>query len=259
MSELGDASGRSDWAPDLSRRLAYFSLLGGASRLIPVPWIDDWAVDYVRRRMFATLLAAAGLSASQSQIRLLTGGQLPPWYKRGCLSLLALPIKAVAYVLGSLFRKILYVFAAKSAADNAVRVFCEGHLLGYLARTRWLTQARLVDEPFLLWVHWAITTSLHASDPRFLRTAMRRVFKKNREELSQAAADLKRVRRESRTDEAPPDEVPPLPEQPSALTRAADAVLGVFASDPQFLRQLEEEIEARLPNSRKTREDRLTS
>jgi hypothetical protein len=251
MDALEDDAGTGSLeTDDLFRKLAYFSLLSGAARLIPVPLIDDWALDSVRRWMFANLLERAGLRADRADLKLLVQGHQFPWYQRGCLHLLLFPVKAALWLLGKLFRKILFFMAVKAAADQAVAVFCEGYLIAHLTRTRWLTTARLADSRFLRWVHWAVSATLDEADPRFLRTAMRRVFRRNRQELDAAVVDLEQVgRRHGAPDQEESEAERELAQEPSWLSRTVDAVVGVFASEPQFLKRLEGMIEARLPNS----------
>ena len=112
-------------------RLAFFSLLGGSTSLIPLPFVDDWTLDWIRRRMILELGGPIRLPEEAVGV-LLKRGERP---LSGCLNLLIrTPFSLLIYLVKRLFRKIVYILAVKESTDRASAVFHEGYLLAAAAR-----------------------------------------------------------------------------------------------------------------------------
>jgi len=237
-----------------------FSLLGGASYLIPVPFVDDWTLNLVRRRMYGYILEGSRLQIDQRGLKVLTAGQRDWALGKGCAYLLFLPLTVTLYVVGRYFRKIFFILGLKSAADQAVSVFAEGHAVRYLIGTGMVTQTTLSSADLQVRVYEAVSSALAEADPRFIRTSMRRLFRGRREELRQAAEVLVEAgqahkRQRGRADDVEVD----LTKGESLLDRMQDSVVNIFAADTAFLRHLESRIDFHLGGgARKCAEPRTT-
>jgi hypothetical protein len=108
------------------RRLTFYSVLGGLCPLIPVPFMDDWALALVQRRMVWEVARHAGIELSSRERKILAGGD-EPW--RGCIGTLAWAFREViGTLLGWLFRTVFYFLTIR----RSVRRSSETLHLGYL-------------------------------------------------------------------------------------------------------------------------------
>ena len=112
------------------RSAGTFSLLAGLCPLIPLPFIDDWAENVVRRRAVRDALADHGLEPTPGDVEILAGleKEADPG---GCLkrAILFPFVKIFYYVLKKMVRKIIYVLAVNDAAEVATSVLQEAWLL----------------------------------------------------------------------------------------------------------------------------------
>lgn len=113
--------------------LVFYSLLAGATALIPIPLLDDWSHSAVRRRMVRDIYGQRGTQVGGVQLGILLG-QYDPDRSRGCLyqaffALVVLPLRILSRFIRDLFRKILIFLAVKQASEWASAVFHEGYLL----------------------------------------------------------------------------------------------------------------------------------
>ena len=113
--------------------LVFYSLLAGATALIPIPLVDEWSYAAVRRRMVREVFRQRGIRAEGVQLGILLG-QYDPDRSRGCLyqaffALVVLPLRMLSRFVRDVFRKILIFLAVKQASDWASAVFHEGYLL----------------------------------------------------------------------------------------------------------------------------------
>jgi hypothetical protein len=119
-------------------QLVYHSLLCGATALIPVPFLDDWALRIVKRRMLSEMLRSGGFSPETDRIRWLAGTGM--WIgTQGCLYqalfyTVVLPVKILGYFLRGILRTVFFVLIVKQAADRASACFHEGYLFAYAVR-----------------------------------------------------------------------------------------------------------------------------
>lgn len=109
------------------RRLTFFSVLGGLCPLIPAPFVDDWALGQVQRRMVWEVARDAGAALSAAERKILAGGGESGW--PGCLGGIAWAVREVAgAILGWLFRTVFYFLTIR----RSVRRSSETLHLGYL-------------------------------------------------------------------------------------------------------------------------------
>lgn len=117
------------------RRLVAYSLVSGLCALIPVPLVDDWARDLLRKRHAMELARGYGVVLGDVDGKALGCGYRPPPSAGGCLrgclfTAVISPIKLVAgKILRKVFRKILFFLTVKDCIDGFSRTFHEGYLL----------------------------------------------------------------------------------------------------------------------------------
>lgn len=193
---------------EVLRPLVVYSLVAGACPLIPVPLLDDWVLDQVRRRLVGRVASAADFAPSTSGLSVLADKDPTDWraeaLAKGCLrKLFVAPVMFVyKRILRKLLRKILFVLAIKDAVDEFSTTFHHGWLLrhafdrGHTPTTKdgtW-TLRRQVD---------AVRNEI---DPRPVESAVRSAFRHSRRALRKAArilAQLGRVvRRRGKSDDS---------------------------------------------------------
>ena len=108
------------------RRLTFYSVLAGLFPLIPVPFVDDWAIGLIRRRMVRELGESRDLNLTDEEIGLLAGTGERRW--PGLLKGTALVVrKGLGKVVGKVFKTAFYVLLLREGAQRAVETFVEGY------------------------------------------------------------------------------------------------------------------------------------
>lgn len=204
--DTGESSHRSgpplsggDAAPtdDGLRGLVVYSLLAGVCPLIPIPLLDDWVLDRVRRRLVARLADEAAYRPAPAGLEVLADRDPTDWrpdaLARGCLrKLVVAPVKFVyKRILKKLLRKVLFVLAIKDAVDEFSTTFHHAWLLRHaFARGR---------RPSTRDGVWTLRRQVDAVrdeiDPRPLESAVRSAFRHSRRLLRQAARTVGRLGR----------------------------------------------------------------
>ena len=114
---IGEPSGR-------QRTLITYSVLTGLTPLIPVPFADDLAKAYFRRRLIRTLAEAHGLALSRD-----TQDALSEEGPSGCLGGCATQL--LLYPLKKIFRKVFYFLEWKRAVDLTSYTYHYAYLIDY--------------------------------------------------------------------------------------------------------------------------------
>lgn len=177
--------------------IAFYSLLGGATALIPIPFVDDWIFARLRRYMARTLLRQTGTAMTAEQARFLA--QRPSeWKGRGCLyktslALIVLPLKTLGYIFKKLFRKIVFILALSDAASRASTTFHHAYLLALAGRKG--SGGTEIDDISLVRMREAVNDTLDGWDTSPIRNIFKRVVKVNRQILFQASRSLFSIRR----------------------------------------------------------------
>lgn len=97
------------------------AVLAALAVLLPVPFIDDLMVGWLRRKLVRAQLLRREIRLEERQTRLLLARP------GGCL--VGVFLAVVLYPIRKIFRKIFYIFTMKAAADTAARVIVESTLL----------------------------------------------------------------------------------------------------------------------------------
>lgn len=115
------------------RRLTFYSVLGGLCPLIPVPFVDDWALGQVQRRMVWEVARNAGIALSSRERKILAGGEEAGW--RGCMGSLAWALREViGALLGWLFRTVFYFLTIRRSVRRSSETLHLGYLFDYSLR-----------------------------------------------------------------------------------------------------------------------------
>ncbi len=103
-------------------------ILVGASAMIPVPFLDDWAKSYLERRSFRLGAEREKVKLSSEEADRLV--QEPPGgcCLMGCLG------KALIYPIKKLIRKILFFLEIKRAVDQTTNALAENWLFSLALR-----------------------------------------------------------------------------------------------------------------------------
>ena len=109
-------------APPWFRDLVWDSLLGGLCPLIPVPFVDDLALLWTRRRLVTRAAEHHQVTLAPGQARQISGAG------RG-FSCLGLLFSGLIYPFRKVLRKLLYFLSIKDAVDTFSLLFHQGYLL----------------------------------------------------------------------------------------------------------------------------------
>ncbi len=243
------------------------SVLTGLCPLIPIPLLDDWTRDLLRRRLVARLAAVAGTALTNTDAGILACGYRPPGTSGcagGCLQALLIQpaVFLSSLVFRKLMRKILFFLTVKDAVDTFSQTFHEAFLLRHALLLGVLREPALVapdprspdphsaqspsPDPRLLEVRSAVETVIRHTDTRPVRSLARSVFAGSRRLAAGSARRMTRVLRRWRS----AGEV----ELSRRLEREAEAGLGVLIDELTrdlerrggYLEQLEAALETRL-------------
>lgn len=174
------------------RRLTFYSVLGGLCPLIPVPFVDDWAIGQVQRRMLSEIARYAGIALSSQERKILAGGGEPAW--RGCLGTLVWAVREViGAILGWLFRTVFYFLTIRRSVRRSAETLHLGYLYDHVLRTgpAALPSSFGVEDRARLIRAAAVKTQEQADDKAIYRTLIRD-FRHSLSLLLQAAALFRR-------------------------------------------------------------------
>lgn len=182
------------------RRLTFFSLLAGLCPLIPLPFLDDWTLEWVRRRLVVESFRDHGREASPRALQLLT------WRPErnalaGCLRLAVIGplLRLTVYLVRKVFRKIVFFLTLSDCVDRFSETFHEGYLLERAFELELVGDGSPAADERLWPVRWAVLAACRAVDPRPVRQIARRAFRGSRQALREAARLLARIARRKRS------------------------------------------------------------
>lgn len=244
--------------PEL-RRLVSYSLASGLAALIPLPIVDDWARDLMRRRLVADLARRHGVALGVPELRALATGYEPATAAgcaQGCLvAAVYRPLRfVVVKVLRKLLRKVLFVLTIKDGVDTFSQTLHEAYLvdhalaLGAVPATA-PTAAAPEPDPRILSLRWAIEAARDAIDHRPVERLARAAFADSRRLVRVTARRMgqaaRRLRRQPGVDE---DRVFEQLEREgeSRLGGLIDELTTGLLANRQYFERLEKELEKRL-------------
>jgi len=184
------------------RRLTFYSVLGGLCPLIPVPFVDDWALGQVQRRMLWEVARDAGTALSSGERKILAGGG-EAW--SGCLRSIAWAVREVIRtVLGWLFRTVFYFLTIRRSVRRSAETLHLGYLFAHSLRMgpAALLPSSSSPEDRARAVRAAVVKTLEQADDKAVYQTLLRDFRHSLSLLLQAAAIFRRFlpRRKKRRD-----------------------------------------------------------
>lgn len=168
-------------------RVVTYSVVGGLCPLVPIPFVDDVILYFLRRSMIRGVVGAEGVVLTREHVRHLA--KRPSGCLLGCLwSVVVAGIKR-------LFRKIVYFLAVKSAIDTASALLHEGLLLQYAAASGHLD---VLEKQRLEDVGRAIHEVCQQTDTSPFTQILRRAFRGSRVMWRRSARQVVRLLRRYR-------------------------------------------------------------
>lgn len=230
------------------RRLTLFSVLAGLCPLLPVPFVDDWAVGLIHRKMVRELGESRNLGLNEDEVQLLAGKGERRW--PGLLKGTALAVRrGVAKVVGKLFKTAFYVLLVREGVHRAVETFVEGYLLLYAAGLPQALRPSVRTEESVRAVRAAVVSTMQEADVTPIRKAIGRSFERSFGLLSEAAAKLGARLGRSRSASAAEAGVS-LQEEEEILSGFVDHLAGSLWGDEEYFKSLEQAFEERLARQR---------
>lgn len=171
-----------DALPPSLARVAFHAVAAGLTPLIPVPFLDDYALRQVREQSVRDQLKEKGLKAPDKAVAVLAGshdvrslgGQLVSYLKTVAL----FPVRKV-------FRKVFFVLWVKDCVDLTSECLHHGYLLHHALERGDLDATSLQgDAPRQ--VQDAIIAACSEMDHRPVNQALRRIFRGSRVLMAEA-------------------------------------------------------------------------
>lgn len=168
------------------RSVTFYGVLGALCPLVPVPFLDDWLLGRVRRRMVHELTDRQGLTLSEEEKETLAGADEGRRFP-GCFATLTwVSRKVVLKLIKKIFRKVVYVLAIREGIQAGTEVVHEGYLLLQGMERREGAQGTFQA----VRVRQAIRATLDRLDLRPVRQTLKRLFHGSMGVLMKGAAVL---------------------------------------------------------------------
>ncbi|MFP2932036.1 hypothetical protein ACLESO_44105 [Pyxidicoccus sp. 3LG] len=168
--------------PPLYGRVAFLAVASGLTPLIPVPFLDDYALRQVREGMVRTILEEHGLPTPDRAVGVLAGSHVGETIGGAVMGLLK---GAVLFPVKKLFRKIFFVLWIKDCVDMASLSLHHGYLITHAVERGDLdAQALAGDTPKR--IYDAIVAACAEVDARPINQILRRLFASSRLLMAEA-------------------------------------------------------------------------
>lgn len=247
--EVPPAVEQADWPR--FRRLTFFSVLAGLCPLIPLPFVDDWAIGLIRRRMVRELGESRDLALAEDEVQLLAGHGERRW--PGLLKGTALAVRrGVGKLVGKVFKTAFYVLLLREGVHRAVETFVEGYLLLYAAGLPQALRPAGRTAERVRAVRAAVVSTMKEADVTAIHKAIGRAFQGSFGLLVEAAVKLgsRLVGFRSRQEAGAPDEAVPLQEEEEILEGFVDRLAGTLWGDEEYFKSLEQAFDERFAHQR---------
>ncbi|WP_242589489.1 hypothetical protein [Corallococcus macrosporus] len=168
--------------PPSLARVAFHAVAAGLTPLIPVPFLDDYALRQVREQSVRDQFKEKGLKAPDKAVAVLAGS----YDERSLGGRLVSYLKAVAlFPVRKVFRKVFFVLWVKDCVDLTSVCLHHGYLLHHALQRGDLDAASLQgDAPRK--VQAAIVAACAEMDARPVNQALRRLFRSSRVLMAEA-------------------------------------------------------------------------
>ncbi len=246
------------------RSLIGHSVLTALCPLIPIPFLDDWIRDVVRRRMVRGLSAETNTPLSDRRIDILACGY-DPISASGCLSgclvkAFKIPAQFVFKLLfKKILRKIVFVLAIKDSVDTFSATFHEGFLLRHALTHEPIRKSFLdpslsnpetpsSDSDPVIALRRSIETVRDEVDHRPVERWARKTFTVSKKLLRRVAStafrQLRRSRRDGHLDE---DQIyEEMRKEEAELSHVVDELTHEIGGEQTYLRDLQRRLNEHL-------------
>lgn len=178
----------SSGARDGFRRLTFFSVLGGLCPLIPVPFVDDWALAQVQRRMLWEVARKEGVTLTPEGTKILSGDEDSGW--PGCLGAVGWVFReVVGAILGKLFRTVFYFLTIRRSVLRSAETLHLGYLFDHALRRE---KVPVVTAEGARSIRQAVLATLKEVDAQPVYRTLFRDFRRSLSLLLQGAALFRR-------------------------------------------------------------------
>lgn len=162
--------------------LLSYAVLTGLTPLIPIPFVDDLAKGYFRRRLVHTLAMGHGVRLTPEAVQGLSS-EPQGCLVSGCLS------QVFLYPLRKIFRKIFYFLEWKRALDLTSQTYHFGYLVDCALRDGYVgpSGSRSVEE-----VRRAIEAVCREAPIKPIEGAVAATFRQSKSVLTSAVRSLER-------------------------------------------------------------------
>lgn len=232
--------------PTLGHTVSSYSVLGGATALLPLPFVDDWLCRKARRMMFEAILA----QHSDKEVAKREGDKLDvefgsffPKTLGGLLKWFF--FKVLLYPLRKIVRKVLFFLAMRQSVHRTTKLFYEGYLL-HFAITEGLYRPK--SEPLpedVAGLLFAIDAAISQSHTTPTRTMLQQLFQGSYGLLAGASLRVWGANEESSSAKELLEQKAN-PEEKQKLQSILDQMTRVLWFDEQNLRALEEAFQHHL-------------
>jgi hypothetical protein len=227
------------------RRLTSFSVLAGLCPLLPLPFLDDWALERIQRRMVRELGESRALGLSETEVQILAGaGERRPW--PGFLKGSAFAVQSsTKSILRKVFKTVFSMLLVRDGAHRAVETFVQGYLFLYAARRPQGLRPSGRTEERVRAVREAVVETLREEDVKPIHRSIGRAFRHNFDLLTQSADRLAPLFGQLRSGESA-DESETLREEEELLGRFVDRLAAALWGNEEYFERLEQAFEDRL-------------
>ena len=171
------------------RNVLFYSLLSALCPLIPLPFLDDFVLRRLRRRMIRMQGEKLGLLISDELLVVLTRSE-----RRGLV--LGCLVGVVFYLLKKIFRKTFFVLAIKDCVDEASLTLHQAWLYQYALDAQLLDEDLLEEgEGAMEQLRASMKETLEEADTRPINQWLKGVFSTRRSLMISATRGLTRVLR----------------------------------------------------------------
>ena len=183
------------------QRVAMYAVASGLTPLIPVPFLDEYALRRVREQMVRTLLRERSLTTPERTITVLAG-LYPRQGSRMQQAASKLALVSLRVTWKKAYRRLATALWVKDCVDMASLSLHHGYLLQHALERGDLTQASLATPERARQVHRAIDAACKELDSRPINQALRRLFAGSRLLLSELSRALENWNGAPRTPQA---------------------------------------------------------
>lgn len=165
------------------RIIVTYAVLAGLTPLIPIPFVDDLARAYFKRRMLRLIARSRNQSFDAEQVKILVDDK-DSGCLLGCLTMVTI------YPLKKIFRKIFFFLEWKRAIDTVSHTYYQGYLIDHVISQQLLAPAGPLSAER---VRSCIDNVLRQTNTSLIERAVIETFRQSKSVLKGAVSLMKRT------------------------------------------------------------------